>query len=44
MFLSADVLARLGNQAAADREKAALVRAFPRSVYAAQVKASSAPR
>ena len=41
MFLSADVLSRLGNQQAAQRERDALLRTFPRSVYAAQVRANS---
>jgi hypothetical protein len=39
MFLSVDVLTRLGNAAAAQRQADALIRAFPNSVYAAQVKA-----
>jgi hypothetical protein len=41
MFLSVDVLRRLGNQAAARKQADALIRAFPTSVYASQVKAQS---
>lgn len=41
MFLSVDVLHRLGNQAAARKQADALIRAFPTSVYASQVKAQS---
>ena len=40
-FLAVDVLTRLGNPSAARREADALIRAFPNSVYAAQVKAQS---
>jgi hypothetical protein len=41
MFLSVDVLARLGKNEAARKQADALMRAFPGSVYAAQVKARS---
>jgi hypothetical protein len=41
MFLSVDVLTRLGNPAGARKQADALIRAFPNSVYAAQVKARS---
>ena len=41
MFLSVDVLTRLGNKSAARRQADALIRAFPASVYAAQVKGQS---
>ncbi|MES1177462.1 MAG: hypothetical protein ABUL62_24280 [Myxococcales bacterium] len=41
MFLSVDVLTRLGKTAAARKQADALMRAFPSSVYAAQVKARS---
>ena len=41
MFLSVDVLTRLGKTSAARKQADALMRAFPSSVYAAQVKARS---
>jgi hypothetical protein len=41
MFLSVDVLTRLGNTGAARKQADALIRAFPTSVYAAQVKGQS---
>jgi hypothetical protein len=41
MFLSVDVLTRLGKADAARKQADALMRAFPGSVYAAQVKARS---
>jgi TolA-binding protein len=41
MFLSVDVLTRLGNTNAAQKQADALIRAFPASVYAAQVKGKS---
>jgi hypothetical protein len=41
MFLSVDVLKRLGNTTGARRQADALIRAFPSSVYAAQVKPQS---
>jgi hypothetical protein len=41
MFLSVDVLTRLGNTQAARSQADALIRAFPTSVYASQVKARS---
>jgi TolA-binding protein len=41
MFLSVDVLTRLGNTSAARKQADALIRAFPTSVYAAQVKGQS---
>jgi Tfp pilus assembly protein PilF len=39
MFLRVDVLKRLGNSAAAQRQAEVLIRQYPRSVYAAQLKA-----
>jgi TolA-binding protein len=41
MFLSVDVLKRLGNTTGARKQADALIRAFPSSVYAAQVKPQS---
>jgi TolA-binding protein len=41
LFLSVDVLTRLGNTNAARKQADALIRAFPTSVYAAQVKGQS---
>jgi hypothetical protein len=41
MFLSVDVLTRLGNKTAARKQADALIRAFPSSVYAQQVKTQS---
>jgi hypothetical protein len=41
MFLSVDVLTRLGSKTAARKQADALIRAFPSSVYAQQVKAQS---
>lgn len=41
LFLSVDVLTRLGKTDAARKQADALMRAFPSSVYAAQVKARS---
>jgi hypothetical protein len=41
MFLSVDVLTRLGNTSAARKQVDALIRAFPTSVYASQVKGQS---